>query len=158
MRNAIIVSCLLALPAAASLFGADPFVGSWKLNAGKSRTTLKTPPPPPRSLVVTYAPAAEGMTVTTEVTLPDGATRRMEHIVYYDGKDHPRFTGAPEGDTMSSTRMDEFTEESVQKKDGKAVVTTRRVVSTDGRIMTATAKFTDRDGAEAETVSVYERQ
>lgn len=156
MRNFIILSCSLLLTAA-GLRAADPFAGSWKLNVEKSRTTMTNPPPPPKSLVVVYAPDGDKTKVTSQVTLPDGTVRAMEHIVYYDGKDHPRFTGAREGDTLTSTRIDEFTEESVQKKDGKAVVTTRRVVSADGKTMTATAKSTGPAGEPVETVSVYDK-
>jgi hypothetical protein len=158
MRNVILSSCIVAFAAATSLFGADPFVGTWKLNIERSRTNMKTPPPPPKSLVVTYAPAGEGMKVTSEVTLPDGQTRKVEHIVYYDGKDQPRFTGAPEGDTMSCTRTDGFTEESVQKRDGKVTVTTRRTVSPDGKTMTATSRSEGPGSEKVEIVSVYDRQ
>ncbi len=158
MRNNIILACLVFFAAAAGLHAADPFAGAWKLNVEKSRTNMKNPPPPPKSLVVVYAPEGDHTRVTSQVTLPDGTTRTIEHMVYYDGKDHPRFTGAPAGDTLASTRIDQFTEENVQKKDGKVVLTTRRVVAADGRTLTATATFEGPGGEPLETVSVYDKQ
>jgi hypothetical protein len=155
MRNVLELSCLVVM-AAASLPAADPFLGSWKLNPGKSKSNLNNSPPP-KSLVLTYARQGEGLTVTVNLTLADGKTRTLEHVVRYDGKDHPRYTGAAPGDTVANTRTGEFTEESVFKKDGVVTITTRRLVSPDGQTMTATAKSSAADGSVVETVTVYEK-
>jgi hypothetical protein len=156
MRNVLKLSYLLVM-AALSLTAADPFLGSWKLDAGKSRSNLKNPPPPFKSLVVTYTRQGEDLKVTSDLTLPDGKTRTVEHVWRYDGKDYPRYPGAAPGDTVTTTRIDKFTEESAFKKDGNVTITTRRVVSPDGQTMTATAKSKAADGSVVETVTVYEK-
>lgn len=148
----------LAMIAAVLLGAADPFTGTWKLNIEKSRTSAAKPAPPPKSVLVTYSGEGEAMKVTVRVTLADGVERSVEHAVPNDGKEHPRYTGAPEGDTMTSRRIDEFTEESVQKKDGRITITTRRTVSRDGKTMTATARSSGPGGVTVETVSVYDKQ
>ncbi len=153
MRNAVILSLLTA----AGLLAADPFAGTWQLNFGKSHTTMKNPPPAPKSVIVIYAPDGDRMKVNTEVTHADGRVTKAEHVVIYDGQEHPLFTGAPAGLTLTAKRVDQFTEESVQKKDGKTMVTTRRVVSADGKTMTSTSKATAPTGEETETVTVYDK-
>ncbi len=149
--------CWLAVIPAVLLAG-DAFTGTWKLNLEKSRTTGAKPAQPPKSVLVTYSGEGAALKATVRVTGADGVERVIEHAVPNDGKEHPRFTGAPAGDTMTSRRIDEFTEESVQKKDGRVTITTRRVVSRDGKTMTATARSTGPDGGTVETVSVYDRQ
>src|SRR5512146_1453087 len=89
MKNLLKLMCLMTL-AALSLAAADPFLGVWKLNLGKSRTMAKNPPPPPKSLVATYARQGEDIKVSTELTLADGTKRNVEHLFRCDGKDYPR--------------------------------------------------------------------
>ena len=145
---------IAALPIAA----ADPFTGTWKLNVEKSRTTAAKPAPPPKSLLVTYVGEGDAQKTIVRVTMADGVERTAEHAVPRDGKAHPRFSGAGENDTITTRLIDEFTEESVQRKDGRVTVTTVRAVSRDGKTMTATARSTGADGVPVETVSVYDRQ
>ncbi len=107
---------------------------------------------------MTYSGEGEALRIAVRVTLADGRERTVEHAVPNDGKEHPRFIGAPAGETMTSRRIDEFTEESIQKKDGLVTITTRRTISRDGRTMTATSRSTGPDGVTLETVSVYDKQ
>jgi hypothetical protein len=158
MRKTLFLTACFVLIAAVNLFGADPFVGVWKLNIEKSHTNMEAPPPPPKALVITYVADGEGMIVTTEVTLPEGSVRKTVHSAIYDGKDHPRFVGAAEGDTTAFTRPNPLTEESVQKHDGTTVMTTRRVVSSDGKTMTSTSKTKGPGGKEIEIVTVFDKQ
>lgn len=95
--------------------------------------------------------------LSTELTLANGATQKVEHVYRCDGQDYPRFKGAAPGDTMSCSRIDEFTEEGTFKRDGKITISTRRVISPDGQTMTSTSKAKDKDGSVVETVSVYEK-
>lgn len=154
MYKTIVLAFALPLLAVA----ADPFTGTWKLNIEESRATGANLPPPPKSLLVTYSGEGQALKMTVRVTMANGVERTIEHAVPNDGKDHPRFTGAPEGETMSSRRLDDYTEESIQKKDGRVTITTRRVVSRDGKRMTATARSTGPDGKVVETLSVYDKQ
>jgi hypothetical protein len=142
--------------AAAASAAEDPFAGTWRLDTTKSSTTLKNISAAPRNVEVTYEPGAGVTKVRTVVTWASGNTNSSLHVVRYDGKFYPRFAGAPAGDEMMSRRIDLRTEESVQRKDGEVVVTTRRVVAPDGASMTVTAKYT-AGKEKAETVMVYRK-
>ncbi len=118
---------------------------------------MKNVPPVPKRVIVIYTPDGDKMKVNTEVTHADGSVTRAEHVVIYDGQEHPLLTGAPAGLTLTAKRVDEFTEDNVQKKDGKTMVTTQRVVSADGKTMTSTSKATAATGEETETLTVYDK-
>src|SRR6266566_1969624 len=75
----------------------------------------------------------------------EGKPVRAEITSQYDGKDYP-VTGSAGTDTISVKRIDDFTVDSVEKKDGKIVLTNHRVISEDGRVMTFTAKGTNAKG------------
>jgi hypothetical protein len=61
-------------------------------------------------------------------------------------------------DALSEKQIDANTAEITLKKAGKAVGTTRRTVSKDGKTLTATAGITDAKGVKSKQLSVYDRQ
>jgi hypothetical protein len=132
----------------------DPLIGTWKLNVEKSKYS---PGPPPQSLTVTYAPSGEGIEVTTEGVNAEGAPTSTHYMANLDGKDYP-ITGSPTADMVSSKRIDRYTTERTEKKDGKTTVTIRRVVSRDGKTLTITSRGTNLQGQAVSTVSVFEKQ
>jgi hypothetical protein len=75
----------------------------------------------------------------------------------YDGKDYP-ITGSPDFDALSARRVDPNTVESTQKRMGKAVGTTTRTVSKDGKTLTLVSKLTNAKGEVVNTTLVYDRQ
>jgi hypothetical protein len=55
-------------------------------------------------------------------------------------------------------RIDANTVESTQKKGGKVMLQTRRVVSADGKTMTATATGTNAAGKRVKNVEVFDKK
>ena len=84
MQNVLKLTCLVAL-AGLGLAAAEPFLGSWRLDPGKSRTSAKNPPPQPKSLVATYARQGEDTKLSIDLTLADGTKRSVEHVFRCDG-------------------------------------------------------------------------
>ena len=65
--------------------------------------------------------------------------------VQADGKDHPR-TGSPYSDAISVRVVDDRTIESVAKKNGKIVGTSKDTVSEDGKTLTTEWSFVSQSG------------
>jgi hypothetical protein len=55
-------------------------------------------------------------------------------------------------------KIDDYTIEAVSKKAGKPLVTTRSVVSKDGKTRTTTQKGTNAKGEKVNNTLVYEKQ
>lgn len=149
LRLAAVLAPLLL--AAAS----DPFVGAWKLNAGKS-TFEKGGQPPPPGVTMTYFREGDVVTVTAIIPLPDGKERKIVHTETYDGMPHDRYEGKPNGETLTHRRVDERTVETVWRKDGKPMAITTRTVSPDGRTLTSMVRSPGK--SEPDNVMVYEKQ
>ena len=143
-----------SLLSAYSAQAADPLIGTWKLDAAKSKFS---PGPPPKSITVTFEAAGEGIKVTADSV---GADDKATHTTYtgnYDGKDYP-ITGPEGADTVSLKRIDARTTERTDKKGGKVVMTFTRKVSTDGKMLTVTVKGTNAKGQPVNDVVVFARQ
>lgn len=134
--------------------GADPRIGTWKLNVSKSKFD---PGPAPQSLTVKVEAAGKGEKVSPEGVGPDGKPTKTGYTANFDGKDVP-LTGSPIADTTSIKRVDARTTERTDKKDGKVVTTLRRVVAQDGKTMTVTTKGTNAEGKPTNNVLVFEKQ
>ena len=133
----------------------DPRVGTWKLNVAKSKYD---PGPPPQSQTLTVEPSGKGEKVTSETVTADGKTVKVTYTANFDGKDYPLTGSAVGADKVALKRIDARTTERFDKKDGKPVVTIKRVVSADGKTMTATSKGTNAEGKPMNNVAVFERQ
>ena len=150
-----LVVMLVAGVASLSAQDKDPRVGTWKLNVAKSKYD---PGPAPQGQTLTVEPSGKGEKLTSEVTTADGKKVTSAYTANYDGKDYP-LTGSTLGaDKVSLKRVDARTTERTDKKDGKVIQTIRRVVSADGKTMTATAKGTNAEGKPINNVVVFERQ
>jgi hypothetical protein len=132
---------------------ADRVIGTWELNLAKSTFTTA----PPRSSTRTYEAVPNGLTFVGREVDAAGQTVRGQWTAYYDGRDYPT-TGSPHSDTISITRIDSFTGESIQKKAGKVVTRNRRVISSNGKVMTLTAAGTDAQGQPFTNVLVFDRR
>ena len=127
----------------ASPQAADPLIGTWKLNVAKSKYS---PGPPPKSTLVKFEAAGEGVKVTADVVTADDKASHTEYTGNYDGKDYP-LTGSGTGaDTVSLRRIDARTTERTDKKGGKVVMTFTRKVSSDGKTLTVTVNGVDAKG------------
>jgi hypothetical protein len=76
----------------------------------------------------------------------------------FDGKDNP-VKGAPAPNTTAAyKRIDDRTFEVMGKVDGKATITTRVVISGDGKTMTATQTGRNYQGESVNNVIVATKQ
>jgi hypothetical protein len=133
---------------------ADPVDGTWTLNLAKSKFS---PGPAPQSHTRTYATTAQGVALSFSGVSADGSQISGQSNYKYDGKDYP-ITGSPDYDTLAVTRIDAHTSKSKQKKDGKAVRTTLRTVSKDGKVLTLMSKGTNAKGVPYNNVLVFDKQ
>jgi hypothetical protein len=134
----------------------DPAIGSWKLNVAKSQARGGVALP--RSETRTYSATADGaIAIDWKRVTADGKELTLHTTVKYDGKDYP-VTGSPDFDALSARRVDANTVESTQKRMGKAVSTTRRTVSKDGKTLTLAGKGTNAKGEATDATLVYDRQ
>lgn len=133
---------------------ADPHMGTWVLNVAKSKYT---PGPPPSQQTSIYAPAGDGVKVTTKGVGPLGAPTMTEYTATFDGKDH-KVSGNPDWDTVALKRVDSHTIQFIRKKAGKVVQNATSVVSKDGKTRTVTTDGTNAQGQKVHTVGVYEKK
>jgi hypothetical protein len=88
-----------ALVGAGVLFAADAQIGTWKLNAAKSKFSAGAP----RNSIVIYLAAGDEVTVAVGATDRDGKPTRNEWRGKLDGKDYA-VIGDPNQDTRSYTK------------------------------------------------------
>jgi len=137
------------------MFAADSSVGTWKLNAAKSKFegsyVVKS------QTDVREATPDGGVKVTRTGQLADGTSVKASFVYKYDGKEYPA-TGLP-FDVLSVKRVDANTTTFVVRKaGGKYQVTGQNVISADGKTMTQTAKGTDAAGKPISSTVVFDKQ
>jgi hypothetical protein len=134
----------------------DPWIGVWKVNLEKS--TYDPGPKPTAPAEVKIEPAPNGMKTTIDGVNPQGQKTHTETVAAFDGKDYP-VKGGPNPDATSTLkRIDDRTFENQGKVGGKTTVTTRIVISADGKTLTATQSGTNAQGQPVKNVIVAEKQ
>lgn len=152
-RKSLLAVLLLA---SAALWGADPNVGTWKLNLAKSKYT--TDHPAPKSLTVTIKEQPDGIILDVTGVDAKGNPITVHWAAKYDGKDYPS-TGSADGpDTVSLKKVDANTLDSTNKKNGQVTTTVHSVVAKDGKSRTATWSGNDSKGNPETWTSVYDKQ
>jgi hypothetical protein len=132
----------------------DPVVGTWQLNVSKSTFTSG---PAVKSQTRTYSQSGQGITLVMKTVGADGKEGTTHSTYQLDGKDFP-VTGNPDYDSLSAKQVDSNTAKFILKKGGKAVGTTSRTVSKDGKTLTSKIKMTTPKGETSESVMVFEKQ
>ncbi|MGH8527396.1 MAG: hypothetical protein ACREXY_25270, partial [Gammaproteobacteria bacterium] len=93
----------------------DPVLGTWHLNADKSRYI---PGPVPKSQTRTYETHPDGLKATIKTTNRDGTTATVQFIAKYDMVEYP-VTGNPEADMITLKKVDKYTADAVLMHAGK---------------------------------------
>lgn len=132
---------------------ADPLVATWSVNVAKSRYD---PGPPPQSLTMTVTVDERGYTITQDQVAADGTKSHAVILMKPDGKEYPVDAATPT--TVASTRIDARTYERVTRVEGVVTMTSRTVVSPDGKTRITTSTRTDRSGRPVHEVIVYDRK
>ncbi|MBI4473875.1 MAG: hypothetical protein HY646_14500 [Acidobacteria bacterium] len=132
---------------------ADPVLGTWNLNAAKSRYK---PGPAPKSQTRTYQAHPKGVKATIQTVYADGRSSSTEYVANYDSVEYP-VTGSPNSDAVVLKRIDAFTAEATLTHAGKTIGSARRVISEDG--MTMTIRYQGMwEGRMSDNLAVYEKQ
>ena len=139
----------------------DPIIGTWVLNAAKSKyVTAK----PPRSIVRKFDHTRDGMIlVTLDSVNAQGVASSNHWYMAFDGKEHPEFSRA-RGATpilwISIKAVDSHTKELTGRRLEGGVMTVvdlmRFSVAKDGQSMTIT--YTDAKTGQLGNVVYYDRQ
>jgi hypothetical protein len=149
-----IVMILTALTLFVATARADQLSGTWNMNAEKS---MYSPGPAPKSLTVVIESDENNYKVDATGTDGDGKPIHVQYSAKFDGKDYPA-TGIANADTVSVKRIDANTVETMQKKDGKVVMTVTTKVSADGKSRTSTWRGKNAEGKDVHNVVVFDKK
>ena len=147
----------LAITTTVAAYGADHSLGTWKLNAAKSK--YSPGPLPVKSLSSTREADGDGVKVSTTGERSDGSAINTTYTAKFDGSPASvSGQGAPY-DTISLTQVDAntFTYET-KNSTNRYHARGRLVVSTDGKTLTMKAAGTDGEGKPMSVTLVYEKE
>ena len=149
----VAVGCVVVSMGVGAL--AQSNVGTWAMNVAKSKYSNNNPP---KSATLKIEASGNVTVTTVDVVAADGSTQHWTYRSAYDGRDVPISGNNPNADTASRRRVSPTTTETTFKKGGKVSTINTAVVSSDGKIMTITAKGTDAQGKAVLNVQVYEKK
>ena len=151
---AVGVGCFLLVSPAISQ-SQDAWIGTWKLNPAKSKYS---PGLAPKSSTLVSVAVDGGFKQTVDTVMATlGLPTHSEVTAKLDGKDTP-VKGNANADTSAYTRVDSRSYDVVSKKNGKVTLTSRVVISADGRTRTVTQTGVDAQGKKVNNYLVYDRQ
>jgi hypothetical protein len=153
MRKAMLLLAVLGFFSLA--WATDPFVGTWKLNATKSKAS--DPSLMHKSETMKIVAQENGGIYTFDGVDAEGKAFHGVWSGKYDGKDYP-FTGNPDTDMTAAKKISLTTLEFLYRKNGKEVANWRLTISKDGKTMTATGKGKDAKGQDFTKDLVFDKQ
>lgn len=133
--------------------GTAPGLGTWITDVAKSKYS---PGPPPKSQIIKYEAAANGVKRTIDTVDAKGQKTHTE-VTLIEGKEVP-VPNAPQPTTLTWRRIDDHTTEIVNRVNGKVMLTTRRVISADGRTATITQTGANTQGQKVNNTIVQTKQ
>lgn len=156
--SSIIALTIVCLALAGSLLAQNTaFVGTWKLNADKSKFAAGKAP---KSLTRTVSADGDTLTYKFDGVGADGSAITYGFVSKLDGKDvEVTGNGMPYGaDHIAIKKVNSHETSATLKKGDKAVGSSTATVSHDGKMLTINSKGTDAEGKPVKTVSVYDKQ
>jgi hypothetical protein len=151
--RALAVAGVMLISASLAVAG-ENWVGTWKLNTAKSKFS---PGPGPQSMTLKFESTPDGIKLSSQGVNEEGQPIAGGYIAKFDGKEVP-VTGNPNADTGAPRKIDDNNYENTWKKGGKVTITTKAVVSPDGKTLTITQSGTNADGKAVSSTVVYEKQ
>ena len=128
------------------------------VEAQSCQVALRSGPAPTTATINKYVLwGADGVTVSTDGTDGQGRPDHTQYNARYDGKDYP-VKGEQDFDAVELKRIDANTSVCFNKRGGKVVRILRRVVSKDGKTLTAAMVGITATGQAIYNVTVYDRQ
>ncbi len=151
--RALAVAGVMLISASLAVAG-DNWVGTWKLNTAKSKYS---PGPGPKSLTLKFEATPEGIKLSSQGVSAEGQPTAGGYTSKFDGKE-VTMAGNPNADTSLPKKIDDNNYENTWKKAGKVTITTKAVVSADGKTLTITQSGTDSQGKAVSSTAVFEKQ
>ena len=153
MKRKTVLALLISAAATSFCFaGDDAFMGTWKLNEAKSKIAEGMP----KNNMVVYAQTGDEVTITVDGV---DAGKPVHHVWTgkFDGKDHAA-KGSDMHNSRAYTKVDAHTLTYTVTKDGKKVGDGKVVIAADGKSRTVTETDMGKDGKQATTTAVYDKQ
>ena len=142
----------LSFAATVACFAANPQMGTWKLNEGKS----KIAPGMGKSTTVTYTEQGDKIKVTVDGVDKDGKPTHGAWVGKWDGKAY-KATGNLAWDSAAYRVVNDYTNDITTWKNGKVAWTGHIIVSKDGKSRTVTVNGTDANGKKFTSKAVYDK-
>jgi hypothetical protein len=127
--------------------------GTWKINTAKSKYN---PGPAPKSGTVTYSMDGEWVVAKAEGVNAEGKATSSSNRYKFDGNEYPYKTANVDG-MISVKRIDDF-HSGATIKGGKASISSKAVISKDGKTRTQTQTGTDAQGRTVHNIVVSDKQ
>ena len=153
LARVMVLAAVLAAAAVAHT-QSDPFAGTWRMNPAKSKYD---PGPTPKSITSVWEAAGKGYKVSVTTESATGKTQ-YSYSTNLDGQESKVSGTNANAETVTVTRIDPRTLQSVSKHGGKVTITQRNAVSADGKTRTVTTTGTDVKGQKVNNVAVFEKQ
>ena len=148
-----VLTSVIGVPMAAAA-DADPVVGTWQLNPGKS---IFKSGPAITSQTRTYSQSGDEITLDMKTVSADGKSVTTHTTYHLDGKSYP-VTGSPDYDSLTGKRLNSHMAQFTLKKGDKVTGHTTRTVSKDGKKLTATSHQTLANGEKSDEILVFDKQ
>lgn len=132
----------------------DPVIGTWQLDAAKSRFNSG---PTIKNQTRTYSQSGKEITLEMKTVTADGKEVTVHTTYRLNGKSFP-VTGAADYDSISAHKISSHSARFTLKKEGKVVGSSSRTVSKDGKTLTSRARIKMANGEKADYVLVFEKQ
>jgi hypothetical protein len=148
-----VVALALSVMATGASFGANPHIGTWKLNEAKS----KLAPEMGKNTTVVYTEQKDKIKVTVEGVDKDGKPRHSVWVGKFDGKAYPVKGNLPVN-SIAYRVVNDRTNDITATKDGKVMWSGRIEVAADGKSRTVTTNGTDENGKKFKSKAVYDKE
>jgi hypothetical protein len=155
MRNLVARLFVVMAIAAVTAFGADNSLGTWKLNAAKSKSASSNPA---KSRIMLREATPDGaIKVTNTGQLADGSASNYSYTCKYDGKECPVTGGPFDAITLKQIDANSWSFET-RKTNGKYHRKGQTIISKDGKTLTQTSTGTDAEGKSFSQTQVFDKQ
>jgi len=149
--SVVAVGLTLAFTSTAFAASNSPFIGTWKMNVAKSKSSAALP------LSQTYVveAAGEGIKSTQDSVSAKGVKNHSTYTANFDGKTYLRNNERSSTIALTLVSPNSYKAVSIGKAGTRNTTT---VISADGKTRTSTAKDTNADGTTVTMTYVYEKQ
>ena len=156
MRKLMLLIAVVGL--AGSLWGVEPWVGTWKLNIAKSKFPPSAEAAPREGTIVVRELGADEFELALTRTQTDGSHSSQRLTWPQKGGALKSQTAPSEGRSSVVTMIEPGEWYTTALQNGKQVQLIHSVVSKDGKTMRLTVKGTDAQGKPSEQLAVFDKQ